>query len=249
MDYQQLLDVSVKIGELLLRCEAEIYRVEESVSRLLEAYGCPDRSVFAIPSFLIVTIKDEQNRPITQSVRILERNINLSQIHQVNHLCRQLCMNKPPLPEVAKKLQDLECPRCSPLVMQILMAGLVGLSFCLFFGGSWQDGICGALCGIMIGASSYFFSVFSVNLYFSIGMSSALSALTALLAVTLGLGQNVDSITIGALMNLVPGVAITNSMRDVIGGDLIAGLLRLVQALMTALFIALGVGLTIALFH
>ena len=77
-------------------------------------------------------------------------------------------------------------------------------------------------------------------------MASALSALTALLSVRFGLGQHADIITIGALMNLVPGVAITNSMRDAIGGDLIAGLLRLAQALITALAIALGVGLAIA---
>lgn len=54
--------------------------------------------------------------------------------------------------------------------------------------------------------------------------------------------HNVDKIIIGALMLLVPGVAVTNSMRDIIAGDLIAGLMKMVEALMVATAIAIGTG-------
>ncbi len=245
-DFQQLLNVSVSLGVQLLQCEAEIYRVEESLNRLLSAYGCATFSVFAIPSFLIVTVKDEAGCPLTQSARILQRDINLSQIDRLNHLCRRICRNTPPLSSVSCELKALERLRRYPPALCVITTGLIGLAFTLFFGGGLTDGICGALCGLVIGLSTRVFSAFPVNLYFSISMASALSALTALLSVRFGLGQHADIITIGALMNLVPGVAITNSMRDAIGGDLIAGLLRLAQALITALAIALGVGLAIA---
>ena len=48
------------------------------------------------------------------------------------------------------------------------------------------------------------------------------------------------------LMNLVPGIAITNVMRDILGGDLIAGIIKLVESLMVAVGIALGAGLAIS---
>jgi uncharacterized membrane protein YjjP (DUF1212 family) len=41
-------------------------------------------------------------------------------------------------------------------------------------------------------------------------------------------------------MTLVPGVAITNAMRDVIAGDLLAGTMKGVEALLIALALAAG---------
>ena len=46
-------------------------------------------------------------------------------------------------------------------------------------------------------------------------------------------------------MTLVPGVAITNSMRDVIAGDLMAGMVRGLEALLVALALALGTGVAL----
>ncbi len=52
-----------------------------------------------------------------------------------------------------------------------------------------------------------------------------------------------DIIIIGSIMSLVPGVAITNAMRDTISGDFISGLSRGMEAVFSALAIAFGVGL------
>ena len=49
-----------------------------------------------------------------------------------------------------------------------------------------------------------------------------------------------DSSIIGALMILVPGLLITNSMRDIIYGDTNSGINRIVQVLLSAFAIALG---------
>ncbi len=67
------------------------------------------------------------------------------------------------------------------------------------------------------------------------------------LFVRIGLAHNSDKMIIGTLMNLVPGIAITNVMRDIIAGDLIAGLVKLTEALLVATAIALGAGMAITL--
>ena len=46
----------------------------------------------------------------------------------------------------------------------------------------------------------------------------------------LPLGQHLDPIIIGSIMPLVPGVAITNAIRDTIQGDLVAGNSRATEA-------------------
>ena len=45
---------------------------------------------------------------------------------------------------------------------------------------------------------------------------------------------------IGIIMTLIPGIGLTNALRDLFTGDSIAGLLRSIEAALTALAIAAG---------
>ena len=65
-------------------------------------------------------------------------------------------------------------------------------------------------------------------------------SLPAYVAAGLGWLDCVAVVIIGALMLLVPGLLITNSMRDIIYGDTSSGVSRIVQVLLSAFAIALG---------
>ena len=65
MDYDKLLTLGTELGRQLMSSGAEIYRVEESVRRLLTAYGL-EPQVFAIPNCLIVSITTPEGRSLTQ---------------------------------------------------------------------------------------------------------------------------------------------------------------------------------------
>lgn len=67
MDYDKLLNLGVELGRRLMDSGAEIYRVEESVERLLQAYGL-EPQIFAIPNCLIVSVTTPQGHPITRHV-------------------------------------------------------------------------------------------------------------------------------------------------------------------------------------
>lgn len=60
------------------------------------------------------------------------------------------------------------------------------------------------------------------------------------LAVFAGLGDSADSISIGNIMLLIPGMAFTNSIRDIFSKDMITGVVRFVEAVVLAIVIALG---------
>ena len=75
MNREELLNVAAEAGGLLLRSGAEIYRVEESMHRIFEAYGVRDGNVFAIPSCINVTINTDGGAPLTRVMRILGRNM------------------------------------------------------------------------------------------------------------------------------------------------------------------------------
>ena len=69
METEKLLNFGCEMGRQLLQNGAEIYRVEESILRLLAAYGRKEAEVFAIPSCIILNIQ-EGERNYTKSIRV-----------------------------------------------------------------------------------------------------------------------------------------------------------------------------------
>ena len=53
---------------------------------------------------------------------------------------------------------------------------------------------------------------------------------------------NMDTVIISCIMPLVPGVAITNAIRDTLRGDYISGGARALEAFVTAAAVAIGAG-------
>ncbi|MEG2455551.1 MAG: threonine/serine exporter family protein [Oscillospiraceae bacterium] len=246
MDYDALLDLVTEAGFSLEQSGAEIYRVEESVSRLLVAYGITTGEVFAIPNCLIVSLTTPSGHSLTRVRRIPPHGTDIFQIEAVNSLCRKLCRETPDYRSARQALEDVRTrePHHAPLTRMLgyfLGAGF----FTLFWGGSWIDGLCGGLCGVAIGLCLTVFTRLGANLFFKTIACGAVSALLALVFSMSGLGQNVDKITIGALMVLVPGVALTNAIRDIMEGDMVSGISKLGEALLVATAIALGSGLAL----
>ena len=77
-------------------------------------------------------------------------------------------------------------------------------------------------------------------------LGAAFVALVTLLIFATGIGVNSDKAIIGALMPLVPGMALTLGIRDLIDSDFLSGVIRMLDALLTAACIAMGAGLVLA---
>ena len=120
-------------------------------------------------------------------------------------------------------------------------------AFSLFYGGSWQDGLCGGLCGVAIGLCLSFMTRMGANLFFKTIAGAAVSGVLALLLTWVGLGEHTEYIIIGALMALVPGTLFTYAMRDIMAGDMVAGISKGAEALLIGAAIALGTGFALAL--
>ena len=69
---------------------------------------------------------------------------------------------------------------------------------------------------------------------------SAVTAMAVSLLVGLGIGAHLDKIMIGNIMLVIPGIQLTNSLRDMINGDTISGLLNMSEALLKAVSVAMG---------
>lgn len=138
MDYDKLLTLSGELGYHLLLSGAEIYRVEESVRYLLQAYGAGPGEVFAIPNCIIVGISSPGQKPLTRMRRVGPHGTNVRKIEALNALCRCLCAETPDLDQAWEALQTAAADQTYFSTPQQLSAYFLGTAaFCLFLAGPW----------------------------------------------------------------------------------------------------------------
>ena len=240
MDYEILLDTVVDLGYELAMAGAETFRVEESISRVLQAYGISSE-VFAIPNNLIVSIETPDGKPMTRMRRLGYHGNDLDTVEQFSGLSRALCNRKPEPKEARRWLALVSSQRRRYSVPMIYLGYFLGAAgFGIFFGGNLHDFFCAGICGVLVGFVNRFMDTLKANQFFSTIASSFLMAMLAYLLGELGIARTPDAVTIGALMILVPGLLFTNAMRDIIYGDTNSGINRIVQVLLVAAAIALG---------
>ena len=240
MDYYLLVDMATELGYELAMCGAETFRVEDSIHRVLATYGI-ESEAFAITNCLTVSIEAQNGKPLTRMKRIGYHGNNMEGVERFNALSRRICAEKPD-PETAMQwLRDTK-KLCRSYKLPMMLVGdiLGSFGFAMFFGGTVLDGLWGGVCGIVIGLVSKLMDDLKANPFFSTITTSFFMALTAYLIAGFNLTDNVDTVIIGALMILVPGLLFTNAMRDVIYGDTNSGINRLVQVVLIAVAIALG---------
>lgn len=247
MDFNKLLNVSAQLGKMLLESGAEIYRVEESIQRMGLAYGAKYVDVYAVPTTIIITITTNENINLTKTKRIHMRSTNLDKVERLNNLCRQICQTTPELKLVREELDVIASRPVYSFKVQLFGYAIATSIFTLFFGGTVADAFCALLIGPLIKIVSHQLDRFQTNPFFITILCSIVSAFLATIACKLQIGHHADKMIIGLVMTLVPGVAITNSVRDVIAGDFIAGQTKMTEALLTATSIALGTGIGLSL--
>ena len=240
MNYNTLLDLATDLGYELAMCGAETFRVEESICRVLEAYGLQSE-VFAIPNCLTVSIETADGKPMTRMRRIGYHGNDLDGVERFAGLSRAICNRKPEPEDAREWLNHVRASRKSYSQLGYLLGAFVGaFGFALLFGGSLVDGLCSGVCGLLVGSVNRFMDGLKANQFFRTIAASFPMALLAYAMSAVGLADNPDMVTIGALMILVPGLLFTNAMRDIIFGDTNSGTNRIVQVLLIAAAIALG---------
>ncbi len=241
-----LLRIAMDIGEGLLKNGAEIHRVELAIETICHAYGAAHVEVFSIQSLILASVRMKDHTYSSQTRRILDISNNLHMLEAYNSLSRKICQERPDFDAVDEMLRAVKEKKRYPRFLLMLGYMLASGSFAVFFGGSVRDGIAGALVGILVFLLDLvhfdFFNKMAKTL-----LTAFVAGIGAYLSIFAGIGQNVDMIIIGSIMLLIPGLALGNAMRDLFCGDILAGVLKLIQACVTTVMIAIGYGLAILL--
>lgn len=243
---EYLLCLALDVGEGMLKNGAEVSRVEDTIERICHAYGAVHVEVFTIISMINAAIRMPDGSYSSQLRRVKQTSVNLDTLEGLNNLSRRICREKPSLDEFDSMLHELKHRHAYPWWVNLISSAVAASAFCLFFGG----GLLEAFITLLIGGGIYFISNHHsarLNSMAKTVISSFFAATVAGISHLLFRELNVDSIIIGAIMLLVPGMMFGTAMRDLLCGDLIAGTLKILQAIIQTLMIGFGYMLTFAM--
>lgn len=236
----QVARVANLAAQLMLKNGAETYRAEETARHICGAFGYAS-DVFAFPTGLMFQIGTDK----AMIARVSRRDVDFSKIDRVNEISRALAAGRLALPEAEKQLVAIERrPGWGLLSLSFIAAGSSAMFALMFLGGLFDIAAAGICAFIAQAAIAKLDQEAGMSLVSLVG--GFLTATSAILLTALtGLGD-VDKTIISALMPLLPGLAMTNAIRDAMRGDLVSGVSRAGEAVIRAVVLAAGAGLSIS---
>ncbi|MGC6767879.1 threonine/serine exporter family protein [Enterococcus sp. LJL128] len=243
---QLLFDICLTAGKIMMENGSEVYRTEDTMNRIARNAGYPDSVTHVTVTGIFMSFR---SLPYTQLENITERRMNMEKVAAVNHLSRKYEEKQLSLAELQQQLKavDTQTPSFS-VALQIFAAGIVSCTLMYVFGGSWMDFLPAFFIGMLGFAVSFYIKKFLKLKFLDDFAAAVVIGLSAYLLVTFHLAENMDSIIIGSVMPLVPGVAITNAFRDILAGHLISGMARATEAIFVAGSIGIGIAMVFILF-
>lgn len=238
----ELLELGLHAGKSLLESGAEVYRIEDTMDRMLRSAGAHAVESIVTPTGIFLSVH-VGNSVGTRIGRIRRRATNLHRVSAINSLSRALQPGNCPPAEVLCKLVQIEqqTPAYPPL-WQLLAATVGGTAFASLFGATGFDLPATALASCLVFLISSLLARPGLPRLLADFTGGATASLIALSLTRLVPTMHYDKVILGAIMSLVPGVLLTTAVRDMLNGDLLSGTARLGEALFIAAAIAAGAG-------
>lgn len=232
----------------MLENGAETSRVEDTISRIILTSDCQTAEAFVTPTGIFVSLDHRDIDLLSVVRRVKRRRINLNRIALANDVSREFCKGSLTLEAAMYQIQRIKDePEYKPMI-RIMSIGFASAFFSLMLGGTLSDFMVCLATTISFGFIERTLSRLELSKFFIDLIGGVLGALIPyIFFYILHYGSHFDLMVISSIMPMVPGVAITNAIRDTLHGDLLSGVARGMDAFIIAASIATGVGVTLSL--
>ena len=240
MEMKKVLKYAMEIGEWMLKSGAGVSRVEDTISRICKAYGAKEANVFSITSSIVTTIEDEEGEIITQTKRIRYYKTDFKKLDELNQLSRYMCKYLPEEEEVRERVLKIKNGNMITFLEEVIVSAVIAAAWTSFYGGGITEDVIATLSGALVTILARYLKILAPNEMVLNFLLSFFVASLAYVCASVGITQDYGKIIIGNIMLLVPGVAFVNALRDMIGGDMMSGILRVCESVLLAVFLAAG---------
>lgn len=241
---KSVVDTALEAGRILLKNGAEIFRVEETITRICNHFGVMKVDIFTLSHGIFVSAENEKGQAYTRVKHIPLSGAHLGIVADVNELSRQISEGKVTLEEANEKLKKIDKTPPKRWQLQILGCGLSSACYGFLLGATIRESMATFVIGCFLGIWLLFARRCHLSKILTNYMGGIVITLGAILAKLIWTSAilRLDGMIIGAIMPLVPGVAFTNAIRDIADSDILSGTARMIDALMVFVYIAVGVG-------
>ena len=247
MDTGAAIKLAILAGETMLSSGAETYRVEDTMLRILRHCGVSDPESLCTSTAIFASATDAKGNPAAMLRRVKNRGGNFARVAQVNELSRRFVEGKINIGEAIAVLEGINTTPPYSNIVRLVGSAVASLCFAVMFGGSAMDAAAAFISAFLMQIPVIFLEKRNIAAVLRNIAGGGFGALFALTLMSFGLGENLDFVIIGSIMPLVPGVSLTNAIRDILEGDLLSGSARILDAFLVAIGIAAGVGTVLTL--
>ncbi|QIL46372.1 threonine/serine exporter family protein [Vagococcus coleopterorum] len=242
IDKDYLLETCAFAGKVMLENGAEMFRIEDTMNRIAMNHHNQVGKSFVTQTVVIMGLDSTKS---IHMERIKERTTNLGKVSQVNDLSWLFSRDMISIEHLNAELRKIHNDKTPKTILwNVFWAMIISASLMILLGGTWVDFIPTCIVGAG-GWLVYELSTKYLRLKYVDEFVGAFSmGILAFFMIKLGWGHSLDDMIIGSIMPLVPGVALTNTVRDLQEGHMLSGVCRGVEALIIALMI--GAGITLA---
>lgn len=246
---KEILTLAVEVGDAMLRYGAEIYRVEDSVIHILEAYEVENFDVYVLSNGIFASANENREDACSMVRHVPLGSTDLGKVIALNQLTRDICTHSCSLIDAWERLEQCRQRGGYSRGLQLLVSGIGIGCFCYLFGGTLADCAAAVVTGCLLQLFLQFCTKRNISRFLKDVFGSMLVSFLALLCTAAQLPVHSDKIVIGSIMLLVPGIVFTTAIRDFYNGDYLSGTIHLIDALLTAACIAVGVCIPIFVFR
>ena len=241
---EMVIDCILLAGRIMMESGAETYRVEDTMLRMARSQNLEDAQSYVTPTGIIFSLGRTQPTRVTS---IKTRITDLHKITLVNNVSRKLTSQIITLEQAYDELKNIERTNFFlPMIIQVLAASVASSCFLVLLYDAWSNVPAAFVAG---GIGLYVVTVVQEMTrvkFFSEFLAALVVGTIAFLGVKFGYGTDLDQIIIGGVMPLVPGLLITNAVRDLMAGLFTSGMGKGAEAFLTAFAIGSGIALVLS---
>jgi len=242
------IQLAFQMGEALLENGSEIFRAQETMEIVAASFNVEEFNTYVLTNGIFVNGVENGIEYRTKIKHIKTVKIHIGRISALNQLSREISEGRCSIEEAFERIEKIKELPYVKLITALLCCGVASASTCIIFGGSLMDAAATSICGFFLEFLLYLFDKSKTSGYFTYLISSSIVSTLGILLFAAGLGNDLDKIIIGSIIRLVPGYALTTSIRDFLNRDFLSGTIRMIDAFLLGGCIGMGIGVVIKIF-
>ena len=165
---------------------------------------------------------------------------DFKKLDELNQLSRYMCKYLPEEEEVRERVLKIKNGNMITFLEEVIVSAVIAAAWTSFYGGGITEDVIATLSGALVTILARYLKILAPNEMVLNFLLSFFVESLAYVCASVGITQDYGKIIIGNIMLLVPGVAFVNALRDMIGGDMMSGILRVCESVLLAVFLAAG---------